>query len=102
MNTNAIAVDISGWKLGGGVQHTFRPGTVILPTNVMYCSPNVVAFRARAVSPRGGERLFVQGNYNGHLSAWGESLTLTDEQGQGGDHQQLGRRRLRTCSGICA
>jgi hypothetical protein len=81
-NTNLIAVDISGWRLSGGVQHTFKPGTVILPTNVMYCSPNVVAFRARTVSPKGGERLFVQGNYSGRLSAWGESLTLIDDTGR--------------------
>jgi hypothetical protein len=82
LNTNAIAVDISGWQLGGAVSHTFKPGTVILPTNAMYCSPNVVAFRARSVSPKGGELRFVQGNYNGHLSAWGESLTLTDDAGR--------------------
>lgn len=82
VNTNRIAVDISGWKLGGGVSHIFEPGTVILASNVMYCTPNVVAFRARGASPRGGERLFVQGNYEGHLSAWGEDLTLTDDRGR--------------------
>ena len=31
-HTNAIAVDMSGWRLEGGVEFTFEPGTVIPPT----------------------------------------------------------------------
>ena len=33
----------------------------------------------RLFSLRGGQGCFVQGNYNGHLSAWGETITLTDD-----------------------
>jgi hypothetical protein len=81
-NANAFAVDISGWKLQGGISHKFKPGTVIPATNALYISPNVAAFRARTAAPHGGMGLFVQGNYNGHLNAWGESLFLTNTAGQ--------------------
>ena len=81
-NANGFAVDISGWKLDGGVRHTFRPGTVIPALSAIYASPDVVAFRARTTVPRGGMGLFVQGNYDGHLSARGETLTLADQQGR--------------------
>ncbi|HEY2952826.1 MAG TPA: lamin tail domain-containing protein [Verrucomicrobiae bacterium] len=81
-NPLPYAVDLSGWHLGGGVSHTFHPGTVMPSNSVMYLSPNIVAFRTRALSPRGGQGLFVQGNYKNHLSAWGETLTLTDDTGR--------------------
>ncbi|MHC4676723.1 MAG: CotH kinase family protein, partial [Planctomycetota bacterium] len=77
-NLNAYAVDISGYRLTGAVEHTFQPGVVITTGGSLYVSPNVSAFRARATSPKGGEGLFVQGNYNGHLSSWGETINLLD------------------------
>src|SRR5262249_3418707 len=67
-NTNTYPVDISGWKINGGIQHTFHPGTVIPTGGALYLSPNVKAFRARPASPRGGQGLFVQGDYQGQLS----------------------------------
>ena len=81
-NTNNYSVDISGWKLGGGVQHTFRGGTVIPSNSVMYVSPDVNAFRARTIGPRGGQGLFVQGNYQGQISSRGELIQLTDDLGR--------------------
>ncbi|MBE3098267.1 MAG: lamin tail domain-containing protein [Planctomycetes bacterium] len=81
VNPNNYAVDLSGWKLRGAVEHTFDPGVVIPAGGSLYVSPNVVAFRARATGPRGGRGLFVQGNYNGHLSGTGETVRLLDEGG---------------------
>ncbi len=81
-NSNPYAVDISGWKLEGGIDFTFHPGTVMSSNSVLYVSPNVRAFRARTVNPRGAQGLFVQGNYSGRLNAWGETLTLTDNTGR--------------------
>jgi hypothetical protein len=81
-NANDNAVDVSGWKLEGGVSQKLKEGTVIPPRGSLYLSPNVVAFRARAKAPRGGLGLFVQGSYHGRLSAWGESLTLSDATGR--------------------
>ncbi|MHC4746851.1 MAG: lamin tail domain-containing protein [Planctomycetota bacterium] len=78
INPNAYAVDISGYELTGAVEHTFRPGVVIIAGGDLYVSPNVNAFRARTTSPTGGEGLFVQGNYAGHLSNWGETINLLD------------------------
>ncbi len=78
VNHSDIAADVSGWHLTGGVAFTFPSGTVIVAGNSLYVSPNVRAFRSRPVSPRGNESLFVVGGYDGHLSNWGETITLTD------------------------
>jgi hypothetical protein len=81
-NTNEVAVDISGWTLSGAVEHTFEPGTVIPAGEALYASPDAAAFRARTNFPGGGRRLFVQGNYDGQLSARGEALLLSDGTGR--------------------
>ncbi|NQU25268.1 MAG: lamin tail domain-containing protein, partial [Candidatus Nealsonbacteria bacterium] len=81
LNTNPFAVDISGWQLTGGVETTFQPGTVIPAGDTLYISPSVTAFRGRATAPTGGMGLFVQG-YNGHLSNFGETITLVAADGQ--------------------
>jgi hypothetical protein len=54
---------------------------VIPAGGTLYASPNAAAFRARTSGPGGGQGLFVHGNYDGRLNAWGESLTLTDTLG---------------------
>ena len=75
-NSNDVAVDVSGWKLTGGVQHTFHPGTVLPAGGTLYVSPNINAFKARASEPTGGQGLFVQGNYAGHISNHGTTIRL--------------------------
>jgi hypothetical protein len=80
-NPNSIAVDISDWRLTGGVEHTFAAGTVLAPNGTLYVSPSVADFRARSSSPKSGEGLFVQGGYRGHLSNFGESLVILDAAG---------------------
>jgi hypothetical protein len=81
-NANAFAVDVSGWLLSGGATHRLQAGTVIPAFGALYLTPNIVAFRTRTNAPRSGMGLFVQGNYKGHLNAWGESLSLTDNHGR--------------------
>jgi hypothetical protein len=81
-NPNSYAVDISGWRLGEGVRFTFKPGTVIPARSNLFVSPDVKSFLERSSSPRGGERQLVVGPYNGNLSAWGETLTLSDTPGR--------------------
>ena len=81
LNPNSIAVDISDWRLTGGVEHIFAPGTVLEPNGALYVCPSVTAFRARNSSPKSGEGLFVQGGYRGHLSNFGESLVILDAAG---------------------
>ncbi|MFC1603492.1 lamin tail domain-containing protein [Planctomycetota bacterium] len=80
-NPNTFEVEISGWSLQGGVEHLFPPGTVIPRYGKLYVTPNAVVFRNRSQSPRGGQQLFVQGNYKGHLSSWGETINLLDSNG---------------------
>ena len=84
INPNSYAVDLSNWRVEGGVDFTFPPGTVIPAEGAnpergkLFLSPNVAAFRSRATSPTGGESRLVIGNYSGHLSNTGEQLTLYD------------------------
>jgi hypothetical protein len=80
-NPGATSVDLSGWKIGGAVNHTFRPGTVIPAGGTLYVAKNVRAFRLRPVSPKGGEGLLVQGNYEGYLSTHGGTLELQNASG---------------------
>ncbi|MEX2185449.1 MAG: lamin tail domain-containing protein [Pirellulales bacterium] len=76
INSSAVAVDISLWRVSGGVEFTFQPGTVIPAGGTLYLSPDVTAFRARTTGPSGGQGIFVQGVYSGHLSNFGETLNL--------------------------
>ena len=75
-NENETAVDISGWRIDGGIRHEFPAGTVIPSGRSLFISPNVKAFLSRTEGPRGNQGLFVQGNYEGHLSNFGETLSL--------------------------
>lgn len=90
-NPNTTAIDLSGWKLTGAVDYTFRPGTIIPAqgtstsdgTSASYVNQIVVAkkpatFRARTVSPKGNEYRLVVGGYSGQLSARGETIELRD------------------------
>ncbi|MCE9615436.1 MAG: lamin tail domain-containing protein [Lentisphaerae bacterium] len=79
LNTNAIAVDISGWALSNGVDFVFQSGTVIPARSNLFVSPRVAAFRAREVSPRSNEACFVQGPYRGRLAPTGDTVALYDQ-----------------------
>jgi hypothetical protein len=81
-NASPEAIDITGWKLSGAVEFTFKPGTVVPINRVLHVSPDVRQFRARTSGPRGGQGLFVVGPYSGQLSARGENLSLSNERGQ--------------------
>jgi len=80
-NPFSFAVDVSDWQITGGIKHTFAPGTVIPNGQSLYLSPDVNTFRDRSESPGGGEGLFIQGEYKGHLSSFGETLNLHDQAG---------------------
>jgi hypothetical protein len=76
-----VAVDVSGWRLTGAIQHTIRSGTVIPAGSSLYLTPNAQTFRSRLTEPSGGNGLFVQGNYDGHLSNLGETIELLAADG---------------------
>ena len=81
VNPNTTAVDISNWRLEGGIEFTFRPGTVIPAGGKLYVSPSVPDFLARTTGPRGGQKLFVQGDYSGHVAGGAEIIRLTAADG---------------------
>ena len=80
-NPNNYAVDMSSWTVSGGVDFTLPPGTVIPGNGSIYLSPSVRNFRSRSPSPTGGEGNIVVGHYQGHLSNFSETLTLSDASG---------------------
>lgn len=89
-NNSSSWVDISGWKITGAVNYTFRGGTVIPPfsgsgavtatgdvhTGRLHVTRNPYQFRQRTVSPKGGEYRLAIGGYSGFLSARGETINL--------------------------
>ncbi|MBL9176357.1 MAG: CotH kinase family protein [Verrucomicrobiales bacterium] len=81
-NAEPFAVDLSGWSLRGEIRHTFRPGTVIPAGKSLHVARDVAAFRNRPSSPRRGEGVFVQGNYEGQLSSRGGVVELVDARGR--------------------
>ena len=77
-NHESTEIDISGWKLSGGVAIVFAPGTVIERNSDLYVSPDTLAFRKRSTSPTGNEERLAVGPYSGHLSNFGETVNLCD------------------------
>ena len=93
VNNNDVAVDISGWQLGGDVEWTFDPGTVLPAGFTLYASPDARAFRARATGPTGGMGLFVQGNYEGRLPNVGGTRAVDCRRRANRKRGQLRRQR---------
>ena len=90
-NNTSQAIDLTGWKISGAIDHTFTAGTVIPAGNgsaaqeylgLLHVVKNTAAFRSRTAGPKGGEKRFIQGNYVGQLSSRGETITLTDPANQ--------------------
>ena len=67
-NSSSTAVDISGWTLSGAVNHTFTGGTVIPANTTYYVVADVAQFKLRTTGSTGGQKLLIQGNYDGQLS----------------------------------
>ncbi len=75
-NPTENAVDITGWKLTGGIDYVFAKGVVIPAGGVLYISPDVNAFRTRTTGPSASQGLFVQGNGGKYLSNGGATVEL--------------------------
>lgn len=89
-NREGEAIDISGWSVTGAVEMTFKGGTVIPAgsgtsgsqyVGLLHVARDVSAFRARSSGPSGGAYRFIQGGYDGQLSARGETIELRDHLG---------------------
>ncbi|GMH43574.1 hypothetical protein BSKO_11496 [Bryopsis sp. KO-2023] len=78
-NPNKFATDISGWKLSGDVEFFFEPGTVVPSKTSIFVVPDIVAFRNRKKSPKGGEGLFSVGP---STPVNGASMALLTSQGK--------------------
>ncbi len=80
-NPNATAVDISGWRLRGGVDRLFPAGTVIPAGGSLYAVADATAFRVRTTGPSGGQNLLVSGDYDGRLASTAEVVELVSGDG---------------------
>ena len=87
-NSNSYAVDISGWQIAGGVNFTFRGGTVIPAgggatehIGDLFVAKDPFLFRQRTIAPKSNEFCFVEGPYSGQLSARGETIELRNAAG---------------------
>jgi hypothetical protein len=105
-NNNDYGMDVSGWRIAGGVDWTFPNGTVILPHAVVFVVEDPQAFRQREGSPGGDQGLFIQGPYSGNLSSNGERLFLLAPDGSqiasqdvGADHAVINELQANSPSG---
>jgi CotH protein/lamin tail-like protein len=78
VNPNPVAVDLSGWRLGGDLSFDFPPGAVLGAGQSLYLSPDLSAFRARTTGPAAGQSLVALGAYQGDLQI-GSSLQIYDQ-----------------------
>lgn len=68
VNNSVVAIDISGWSVSGAIDYTFKGGTVIPANSTYYLVADVAQFKTRTAGPSGGQKLFIQGNFEGDLS----------------------------------
>jgi len=80
-NPNNEDLDISGWVIDGGIDFVIPGGTVILANSSLYVVAKKAAFRNRASGPTAGQNHLVLGGFSGHLSSFGETVTLRDADG---------------------
>lgn len=80
-NPNNFEVDCSNWTITGGVQMTLPAGAVIPRNGTLHVGREAVGFRSRSVSPKADEKSYLVSGYAGQLSARGETLVLSDAQG---------------------
>ncbi len=73
-NRGIVPVDLSGWKLAGGVSYTFPEGTIFPAGTYLVVAEN--ANRLRTNYP-GLNPALIFGNYNGSLANSGERIALT-------------------------
>ena len=91
-NSNDIAVDLTNWKLtGAGIEHHFRPGTVVPRGGSICVVGSVALFRRSLPAGRGSSPLFIQGNWIGKLDSAGVRVGLTDPQDRMVDTFELRR-----------
>jgi hypothetical protein len=89
-NPNKFAVDLTGWTLtGAGIEHRFRPGTVIPAGKVLYVVADVPAFRAKPPTNDRDIAQFVQGDWKGHLGAKPGPLQLVRKDGSAAAKQDV-------------
>ena len=81
-NRGVYAVDLSNWKIKGGISFSFASGTVIPANASLYLAANRRAFLARTTGPSGNQGLVVVGDYSGKMSARGEQITLVNASGE--------------------
>ena len=77
-------VDLSGWKLGGGLRYEFRPGTFIAPGQYLAVARNMQ--QLLAVPGYGlDENSELLGDFQGTLDNGGDKVALIGADGQGVD-----------------
>ena len=74
-NNSAQEVGLAGWTLGGGIEFTFAPGTVIGAGVYLVVAKSVTAFEALYVV----DSISVTGDYAGKLGNGGDGIVLYDD-----------------------
>jgi hypothetical protein len=82
-NASPFAVDVSGWRLhGAGMEHQFRPGTVLPRGKAIFVTANATEFRKTPPTGAGEPPWFVQGNWKGTLTNGSTGIELQTKDGR--------------------
>lgn len=76
-NNENVAIDISGWQIGGSATATLPPGSVLPSNGSAYVVDNDLLAGFRAVTTN----LYVLGEYHAPLNDLGGDIALTDPNG---------------------
>jgi hypothetical protein len=78
-NRSGAPVDLTGWKLDGGIEYSFGPGQMIPAGGYLVVADDVNYLRSLYPS------IAIVGNYNGRLSGRSDLLVLSDSAGNPAD-----------------
>jgi hypothetical protein len=76
LNTSGRRIEIADWRIAGGVEFTFPPGSSVEAGEVILVVKSLARFRGRYPEVAASRQVF--GNYAGRLSNDGEKLWLLD------------------------
>jgi hypothetical protein len=86
-NRSGLAVDISGWQFTNGITYTFPAGTTIAADGYLVVAedPTPAVTDVTITGKYGTSASLVKGPFIGNLSNEGETITLSDAQGNSVD-----------------
>ncbi len=85
LSVSQSPIDLSGWRITGGISYTFPAGTGLAPGAMLVVAQDPTVFAAKFAG------MAALGPSSGRLSTSGDSVILRDEKGRRRDEVEYGR-----------